>query len=72
VAGGADEIDRAPAGILVVGEKIEDERDPNPGPLMHRLPPQILGSMEIRSRRGFTLLPRMRPPTVLPQLNESI
>jgi hypothetical protein len=41
-------------------------------PFMHGLPPQILGSMEIRSRRGFTLLPRMRSPTVLPQLNGSI
>jgi hypothetical protein len=28
-------------------------------PLMQGLPPQILGSIEIRSRRGFTLLPRM-------------
>jgi hypothetical protein len=39
---------------------------------MHGLPPQILGSMEIRSRRGFTLLPRIRSPVVLPALDGSI
>src|SRR5438876_11907843 len=41
-------------------------------PLMQGLPPQILGSMVIRSRRGFTLLPRMRSPAALPPLNGSI
>src|SRR6266404_9068569 len=41
-------------------------------PFMHGLPPQILGSIVIRSRRGFTLLPRMQLPAVVPQLNGPI
>ena len=40
-------------------------------PFMHGLPPQILGSIVIRCRRGFTLLPRMLLPAVLARLNGS-
>jgi hypothetical protein len=41
-------------------------------PLTHGLPPQILGSIVIRSRRGFTLLPSHTFVEVLPPLNGSI
>jgi hypothetical protein len=41
-------------------------------PLMQGLPPQILGSMAIRFRRGLTFLRRMLFPEALPQLNGSI
>jgi hypothetical protein len=41
-------------------------------PFMHGFPPQILGSIAIRCRRGFTLLPRMLLPVVLARLNGSL